>query len=49
MRRAVIMGSVMASFCVEKFGPERLKGLEEADIYNRYKEFRKLTVIPEIG
>jgi sugar/nucleoside kinase (ribokinase family) len=49
MRRAVIMGSVMASFCVEKFGPERLKGLEEADIYNRYKEFRRLTIIPEIG
>ncbi|CAN5270276.1 PfkB family carbohydrate kinase [soil metagenome] len=49
MRRAVIMGSVMASFCVEKFGPERLKDLEETDIYNRYKEFRSLTVIPEIG
>jgi len=49
MRRAVIMGSVMASFCVEKFGPERLKDLEESDIYNRYKEFRRLTVIPEIG
>lgn len=48
MRRAVIMGSVMASFCVEKFGPERLKDLTESEIYNRYKEFRSLSVIPEI-
>lgn len=49
MRRAVIMGSVMASFCVEKFGPERLKDLTESEIYSRYKEFRRLSVIPEIG
>ena len=48
MRRAVIMGSVMASFCVEKFGPERLKNLTESEIYSRYKEFRRLSVIPEI-
>lgn len=48
MRRAVIMGSVMASFCVEKFGPERLKDLTEEAIYSRYKEFRSLSVIPEI-
>lgn len=48
MRRAVIMGSVMASFCVEKFGPERLKDLTESEIYSRYKEFRSLSVIPEI-
>jgi len=49
MRRAVIMGSVMASFCVEKFGPERLQNLTESEIYSRYKEFRKLSVIPEIS
>ncbi|WP_340106064.1 PfkB family carbohydrate kinase [Rhodohalobacter sp. 8-1] len=48
MRRAVIMGSVMASFCVEKFGPERLKNLTEEAIYSRYKEFRRLSVIPDI-
>lgn len=48
MRRAVIMGSVMASFCVEKFGPERLKDLTEEEIYDRYKEFKRLSVIPEI-
>ncbi|MFU8813303.1 MAG: PfkB family carbohydrate kinase [Balneolaceae bacterium] len=48
MRRAVIMGSVMASFCVEKFGPERLKNLTEEEIYDRYREFRSLSQIPEI-
>lgn len=48
LRRAVIMGSVMASFCVEKFGPERLKDLTEEEIFDRYREFRKLSSIPEI-
>jgi sugar/nucleoside kinase (ribokinase family) len=48
MRRAVIFGSVMASFCVEKFGPERLKDLTEKEIYDRYREFRELSEIPEI-
>jgi len=48
LRRAVIMGSVMASFCVEEFGPERLKDLSEKEIYDRYREFRALSEIPEI-
>jgi fructose-1-phosphate kinase PfkB-like protein len=48
MRRAVVMGSVMASFCVEEFGPDRLKNLTEEEIYDRYKQFRNLSVIPEI-
>lgn len=48
MRKAVIFGSVMASFCVEKFGPERLKNLTEKEIYDRYREFRQLSEIPEI-
>ncbi|MEX2600310.1 MAG: PfkB family carbohydrate kinase, partial [Balneolaceae bacterium] len=46
MRRAVIFGSVMASFCVEKFGPERLTTLREEEINERYLEFRKLSEIP---
>jgi len=49
LRRAVIMGSVMASFCVEEFGPERLKDLTEKEIYDRYREFRELSEIPEIS
>jgi sugar/nucleoside kinase (ribokinase family) len=48
LRKAVIFGSVMASFCVEKFGPERLKDLSEKEIYDRYREFRRLSQIPEI-
>ncbi|MCC5904714.1 MAG: hypothetical protein JJU13_00780 [Balneolaceae bacterium] len=49
LRRAVIMGSVMASFCVEKFGPERLKNLTEKEIFDRYRDFRALSQIPEIS
>ncbi len=48
LRKAVIFGSVMASFCVEKFGPERLKSLTEKEIYDRYREFRRLSQIPEV-
>lgn len=46
MRRAVIFGSVMASFCVEQFGPERLKNLDERVIQQRYNEFKELSQIP---
>lgn len=42
MRRAIVYGSVMASFCVEAFGPERLKNLTDEDIINRYQEFKEL-------
>ena len=43
MKLAVIYGSVMASFSVEKFGPERLFNLEAKEIKNRIKAFRNLT------
>jgi sugar/nucleoside kinase (ribokinase family) len=46
MRRAVIFGSVMASFCVEEFGPDRLRSLNEQQIYDRYRAFRELSEIP---
>lgn len=39
MKRAIIYGSAMASFCVEKFGTERLKELTKADIEDRVKAF----------
>ena len=42
MKRAIIYGSAMASFCVEKFGTEALKKLTEDDIKNRVNEFVKL-------
>jgi len=43
LRRAVVYGSVMASFNVEKFSLERLITLTEADIKNRYDDFVRLT------
>ena len=42
MKRAVIYGSAMASFCVEKFGTERLKELKIKDIETRLQEFVNL-------
>ncbi len=42
MKTAIIMGSAMASFCVEKFGTERLKEISKADIDERIKEFVQL-------
>ena len=39
MKRAIIYGSAMASFCVEKFGTERLKELTHEMIEERVKEF----------
>ncbi len=42
MKRAVIIGSAMASFCVEKFGTERLEGLTKEEVEQRIQEFVKL-------
>jgi sugar/nucleoside kinase (ribokinase family) len=42
MKTAIIVGSAMASFCVEKFGPERLKEITKADIDERLNEFVQL-------
>ncbi|HEV7351177.1 PfkB family carbohydrate kinase [Telluribacter sp.] len=42
MKRAIIYGSAMASFCVEKFGTERIVNLTEQDVNNRVLEFVKL-------
>ena len=42
MKTAIIVGSAMASFCVEKFGPERLKEITKKDIDSRLNEFVQL-------
>lgn len=42
LKRAVIHGSAMASFCVEKFGPERMMGLTPAMINKRIGQFAEL-------
>ncbi len=42
MKRAIIYGSAMASFCVEKFSIERLVGLQKEEIKERVKQFVQL-------
>lgn len=42
MKTAIIVGSAMASFCVEKFGTERLKELKKEDIDKRLMQFQQL-------
>jgi sugar/nucleoside kinase (ribokinase family) len=42
-RRAAVVGSVMASFQVESFSLERVRGLRPGEIEERYAAFRKLT------
>lgn len=39
MKRAIIYGSAMASFCVEKFGTERIVGLTKNELEERLQEF----------
>jgi len=48
LRRAVVYGSVMASFVVERFGPERLLELGPSDIGERSQSFRDLAAIPSL-
>jgi sugar/nucleoside kinase (ribokinase family) len=43
MKTAIIVGSAMASFCVEKFGAERLREINHEDIANRLKTFVQLS------
>ena len=43
LSRAVIYGSVMGSFCCERFGVERFRTLTRAEIDSRFEEFRKFT------
>lgn len=42
MKRAVIHGSALASFCVEKFGPERIIHLTKTEVQERVQQFVKL-------
>ncbi|MEM5565779.1 PfkB family carbohydrate kinase [Psychroserpens sp. AS72] len=43
MKNAVIYGSTLASFCVEKFGTERMQNLTKDDVEYRLKDFKRLT------
>jgi sugar/nucleoside kinase (ribokinase family) len=48
MRRAMIFGSVMASFNVEEFGTERVQRLTHEEINDRFRTFKKMTHFEEI-
>ncbi|WGD35916.1 PfkB family carbohydrate kinase [Olleya sp. YS] len=43
MKNAVIYGSTLASFCVEKFGTERMLNLTDKEVYKRLQAFKNLT------
>lgn len=43
LRRAVVCGSVVASFVVERFGPDRLLALTQEEVTARYNEFLRVT------
>jgi sugar/nucleoside kinase (ribokinase family) len=43
MKRAVIYGSAMASFCVEKFSTKGLEDLDKLQIHDRFIGFRELS------
>ncbi len=47
LKRAVIYGSTMASFCVEKFSLDRLKDLSYLEIQDRFREFKELSKFEE--
>lgn len=47
IKRAVIYGSTMASFCVEKFSTNGLEDLSYLQIQDRFREFRKISSFNE--
>lgn len=43
MKNAIIYGSNLASFCVEKFGTERMESLQKEEVLSRLQQFKSLT------
>ena len=43
MKNAIIQGSNLASFCVEKFGTEKMVDLDKSDVLSRLQQFKSLT------
>ena len=43
MKNAIIQGSNLASFCVEKFGTEKMVDLNKSDVLSRLQQFKSLT------
>ncbi|MFO0750466.1 MAG: PfkB family carbohydrate kinase [Myxococcota bacterium] len=49
LRRAMVVGSLMASFCVEGYGVERLKHIDRQSIHDRYQAFAELTRFADLA
>lgn len=49
LKRAVVYGSTMASFCVEQFSTKGLEGLDSLQIHDRFIEFRELSRFDDNG
>ena len=43
MKNAIIYGSNLASFCVEKFGTQRMERLQKEEVLSRLQQFKSLT------
>ncbi len=48
MRRAAVVGSLMASYCVEGFSVEQLREVQIHDVRRRYEAFRQLTAFDAV-
>lgn len=48
IRKAAVLGSVMASFNVESFSLDKIKEVTMGDIHSRFKEFQKITKFEDI-
>ena len=48
LRRAIIFGSVLASFTVEKFSLDRLREISLREVHERYQDFRALTHFDDV-
>ncbi len=49
VRRAAVVGSILASFCVEGFSVDHVASLERARIVSRYEEFKALTHVGPVS
>ena len=49
LRQAIVMGSVMASFTVERFSVDRLRSIERKDIADRFRLFKRLTHFDDLS
>jgi len=48
LRRAIVFGSALGSFCVEDFGTRRLEKLTRDEVVDRYRRFKRLTHFEDI-